>query len=106
LLKSKSIASTFAVSNYPFDPLPVLGGIFLVVFAITGSTVIWVYAGIHRDATLSYLTDTTPGELGRPFWLQLVTFGAGPLLGLLTTLFPPTTEFISSWILPSTQALK
>ena len=41
---------------------------------------IWVYAGMHRDATLSYMTDTTPGELGRPFWLQLVTLVPDPYL--------------------------
>lgn len=32
------IATTLAVSSYPFDPLPVLGGIFLVIFVITGTT--------------------------------------------------------------------
>ena len=100
------IASTFAVSSYPFDPLPVLGGMFLMVFSLTGGTVIWVYAQMHRDATLSYITNTRPGELGGKFWIQLVTFGAGPLLGLLTTLFPSITDFLSSWILPSAQALK
>jgi len=100
------VASTFAVSSYPFDPLPVLGGMFLMVFFLTGGTVIWVYAQMHRDATLSYITNTRPGELGGKFWIQLVTFGAGPLLGLLTTLFPSITDFLSSWILPSAQALK
>jgi hypothetical protein len=68
--------------------------------------VIWVYAEMHRDTTLSYMTNTQPGQLGSKFWLQLVTFGAGPLLGLLTTLFPSITEFVSSWLLPSTQVLK
>ena len=60
----------------------------------------------NLDATLSYMTNTQPGELGSKFWLQLVTFGAGPLIGLLTTLFPSITDFVSSWLLPSTQALK
>ena len=46
------------------------------------------------------------GELGGKFWWQLVTFGAGPLLGLLTTLFPSLTEFISSWMQPTSQFLK
>jgi hypothetical protein len=47
-----------------------------------------IYAGMHRDATLSYITGTHPGELGLEFWRQLITFRVGPLLGLLTTLFP------------------
>ena len=100
------VASTLAVSSYPFDPLPVLGGIFLTVFVITGVTMIAIYAGMHRDATLSYITGTRAGELGLEFWRQLVTFGAGPLLGLLTTLFPSITDFITSWLQPSTQVMK
>jgi len=100
------VASTLAVSSYPFDPLPVLGGIFLAVFIITGATLIVIYAGMHRDATLSYITGTRAGELGLEFWRQLITFGIGPLLGLLTTLFPSITDFITSWLQPSSQVMK
>jgi hypothetical protein len=100
------VATTLAVSSYPFDPLPTLGGIFLVVFAIVGSTMILIYAQMHRDATLSYITGSEPGELGGEFWRQLFTFGVGPLLGLLTTLFPSITDFVVSWLQPSSQAIK
>ena len=100
------VAATFSASSYPFDPLPVLGGVFLPVFLITGGTVITVYAGMNRDATLSHITNTPPGELGGQFWLQLITFGIGPLVGLLTTLFPSITDFATSWLQPSVQALK
>jgi hypothetical protein len=100
------VAATFAVSSYPFDPLPLLGGVFLAVFLITGGTIIIVYAGMNRDATLSHITNTRPGELGGQFWLQLITFGIGPLVGLLTTLFPSITDFVTSWLQPSVQALK
>jgi len=100
------IATTLAVSSYTFDPLPVLGGIFLTVFIIIGTTLVVIYAGMHRDATLSYITDTSPGELGGEFWRQVFTFGVGPLLGLLTTLFPSITDFVVSWLQPSTQAVK
>ncbi|HEY0701234.1 MAG TPA: hypothetical protein VGD60_00560 [Candidatus Acidoferrales bacterium] len=100
------VATTFAVSSYPFDPLPVLGAIFLAVFVITGTTVVLIYAGMHRDATLSYVTDTSPGELGGEFWKQVFTFGVGPLIGLLTTLFPSIMDFIVSWLQPSAQVIK
>jgi hypothetical protein len=100
------VATTLAVSSYPFDPLPVLGGIFLTVFIITGVTMIVIYAGMHRDATLSYITGTRTGELGVEFWRQLITFGVGPLLGLLTTLFPSITDFVMSWLQPGSQAIK
>ena len=100
------VATTLAMSSYPFDPLPVLGGIFLAVFVIIGTTMILIYAGMHRDATLSYITGSQPGELGGEFWRQLITFGIGPLLGLLTTLFPSITDFVVSWLQPSAQAIK
>ena len=100
------VATTLAVSSYPFDPLPTLGGIFLVVFAIVGGTMILIYAQMHRDATLSYITGSEPGELGGEFWRQLFTFGVGPPLGLLTTLFPSITDFVVSWLQPSSQAIK
>jgi hypothetical protein len=100
------VTTTLAVSSYPFEPLPVLGGIFLSVFTITGTTIVLIYAGMHRDATLSYITDTSPGELGGEFWRELITYGIGPLIGLLTTLFPSITDFLVSWIQPSVDVIK
>ena len=100
------VAATLAASSYPFDPLPVLGGIFLTVFAIAGGAAMVVLAQMHRDSTLSHITNTAPGQLGGRFWVHLITFGIGPLLGLLTTLFPSITDFVSSWLQPSVQALQ
>jgi len=97
---------TFAVSSYPFDPLNVLGGIFFTVFAIVGGVTVLAYSQMCRDATLSHITNTRPGELGTDFWVRLVTFGVGPLIGLLTTLFPSITDFVFSWLQPGVQALK
>jgi hypothetical protein len=100
------VATTLAVSSYPFEPLGVLGGIFLTVFVICGAIAIVVYAQMSRDATLSHITNTTPGALGGEFWRKLVTTGIGPLLALLTTLFPSIGDFVISWLQPSAQALK
>jgi hypothetical protein len=100
------LATTLAMSSYPFEPLDVLGGIFLAVFVIFGGLSVVIYAQMARDTTLSHITNTKPGELGWEFWARLLAFGAGPLLGLLTTLFPSITDFVVSWLQPSTQALK
>ena len=99
------VSATLAVSSYPFDPLNVLGGIFLGVFAVGGGLSVLVYSQMSRDATLSHITNTRPGELGGEFWTRLVGFGAGPLIGLLTTLFPSITDFVFSWLQPNVQAL-
>ncbi|MFL6303328.1 MAG: hypothetical protein ACJ72H_07285 [Candidatus Sulfotelmatobacter sp.] len=100
------VAVTFAASSYPFDPLPVLGATFLGVFVIAGGISMMVLAQMHRDATLSYITHTQPGELGPQFWIHLITFGVGPLIGLLTTLFPALTDFVASWLQPNMQVLQ
>jgi hypothetical protein len=84
----------------------VLGAIFLTVFLSVGGVMVVVYSQMSRDATLSHITNTKPGELGVDFWVRLLGFGVGPLLGLLTTLFPSITDFALSWLQPSVAALK
>jgi len=68
--------------------------------------VVLAYSQMSRDATLSHITNTRPGELGGDFWMRIVAFGIGPLIGLLTTLFPSITDFVFSWLQPGVQALK
>jgi hypothetical protein len=100
------LGMTLAVASYPFEPRQALGRLFVGLFLISGITVAYVYASMLRDATLSYVTDTNPGELGWQFWGRLLTFGLGPLIALLTTLFPSLTDFLVSWVQPGSQALK
>ncbi len=100
------VAATLAVSTYPFDPLPVIGAVFLILFALVGSIMVFAYSEMCRDTTLSHIANTNPGELGSQFWVRLAAFGLGPLLGLLTTLFPSMTDFIVSFLQPGAQAIK
>jgi len=100
------LGMTFAVSSYPFEPITVLGPIFLVVFVFVGGVLTLAYSQMSRDATLSHITDTTPGKLGFEFWTRLIAFGIGPLLGLLTTLFPSIADLAFSLVQPGAQALK
>jgi hypothetical protein len=100
------VAVTLSVSSYPFDPLPVIGAVFLVLFAAVGAVMIVTYAEMMRDATLSRMASTNPGELGLSFWVKIVGLGAGPLFALLTTLFPSMTDFVVSFLQPGAQAIK
>jgi hypothetical protein len=95
-----------AVSSYPFDPRPALSGSLLLLFVALGTVVVFVYADMHRDATLSHVTNTNPGELGSEFWFKIIGFGAAPLLGLLTTVFPELSGSIFSWLQPGLNSLK
>lgn len=100
------VAVTLAVSSYPFDPRPGLSGTLICLFLALGVIISLVYANMHRDSTLSHLTNTTPGELGPEFWFKLIGFGLGPLLGLLTTVFPGLADFLFSWLEPGLASLK
>jgi hypothetical protein len=100
------VATTLAASSYPFEPLDRVGGIFLTVFLLIAVITILVYSQMSRDATLSHITNTQPGRLGWDFGFKIAAFGIGPLIGLLTTLFPSITDFLFSWLQPGAGALR
>jgi hypothetical protein len=78
----------------------------VALFAIVFGVMVKVYAEMHRDSTLSHVTDTKPGELGSEFWLKLVGFGLAPTLGLISRIFPGITDFIYTWLQPGISSLK
>jgi hypothetical protein len=100
------VAATAAISTYPFDPRQALSMILIALFVITGAVIVIVYAEMHRDATLSHVTNTKPGELGTEFWFKIIGFGFAPLIGLLTRVFPGISDFIFSWLQPGVSSLK
>ncbi len=100
------VAATVAISSYPFDPRPLLSGALLVLFLAFGGIVAFTYADMHRDATLSHVTNTKPGELGSEFWFKIVGYSAIPLLGLITQVFPEWSGFLFSWLQPGLSSLK
>ncbi len=100
------LASAVAMSAYPFDPRQALSGILITLFLIVGTVIVKVYADMHRDATLSHVTNTKPGELGTEFWFKIIGFGFAPLIGLLARLFPGITDFLFSWVQPGVSSLK
>jgi hypothetical protein len=100
------IALCIAVSSYPFDPRTLLSGILLSLFVAFGGVVVFTYADMHRDATLSHITNTKAGELGSEFWFKVIGYGAAPLLGLITQVFPEWSGFLFSWLQPGLASLK
>jgi hypothetical protein len=100
------VASAAAMSSYPFDPRQGLSAVLIALFVIAGTVIVKVYADMHRDATLSHVTNTKPGELGTEFWFKIVGFGIAPLIGLLTRIFPGITDFIFAWLQPGIASLK
>jgi hypothetical protein len=100
------VALALGITTYPFDPRPLLNGFIVVLFLVLGFFIFTVYAEMFRDATLSRLTDTNPGELGSEFWLKVIGFGVGPVFSLLASIFPAFANFFFSWMQPGVSSLK
>ena len=100
------LSIALVLPSYPFDPRPILTGSAVALFVIVSAVVFVVYSQMFRDATLSHLTNTRPGELGMEFWLKFISFGVGPLFGLLATVFPEFSSFFFSWLQPSLSSIK
>ena len=100
------VATTFAIACYPFIPKSGLFLCMLVELFLIAIVVCYVYAGMARDETLSYITNTEPGRLGAEFWLKFITFIVGPVIGLMATQFPQVADSIYSWLQPGLEAIK
>lgn len=95
-----------SLNSYPFEPKQTLHALLVILFLLIIVVVAVVYAQMHRDATLSRITDTTPGELGSDFWIRLAAFGAVPLLSLLLSQYTGFNNFLFSWLQPALESLK
>jgi hypothetical protein len=100
------VFALLSFGSYPFEPRASFHSIMVVLFFVAVGMVSFVFAQMHRDTTLSHITDTTPGELGLDFWLRLASFVAVPLLSLLAVQFPQVNSILSSWMQPALQAFK
>lgn len=100
------VTVTVAMASYPFDPRPGISVATVILFLAVGTVIVLVYAQMHRDPILSYLTNTKPGELGIDFWFKLIGFGIGPVIGLLATVFPDLTNFLFAWVQPGISSMR
>jgi len=78
----------------------------ILLFLIVIRAVALVLAQMHRNPTLSRITDTTPGKLEVEFWIRLGSFIALPLRSLIAVQFPQFSNFLFSWLRPALQALR
>jgi hypothetical protein len=99
------VSVCFAVSFYPFVPRAQISIWLIVNLACIGVAVIYVYAGMERDETLSYITNTKPGHLSSEFWIKLAGFLAGPVIGIVTTQYPAIADTLLAWLQPGLGSL-
>lgn len=99
-------AIALSVAFYPYTPRPTIALALTLLLGFIAAVVGVVYAGLDRDATLSHITNTKPGSLGAPFWIRIISFAGVPALSLIVAQFPEITDFVTSWIQPSLNAIK
>ncbi|MGA2136784.1 MAG: hypothetical protein ABSH50_31220 [Bryobacteraceae bacterium] len=93
------------VTQYPFEPRGAIQLMLALLLAFIVIGVGTVFAQLHRDATLSHITDTKPGELGTDFYLRMAGFVALPLFSFLASQFPSVNRLLYSWLQPVIQSL-
>jgi hypothetical protein len=96
------LLATLLLSSYPYPPQSLLRLILLVVLGGTVGTLIVVLVQMNRDEVLSRIDRTEPGRVtwNFSFVMNLLTFGALPLLTLLSSEFPELRKILFAWADP------
>ncbi len=89
-----------SLAVYPWQGARNGGLLMACVFVVAGAGVILVFMQTERDAILSRLSGSKPGELSSGFWLKLLSYGAIPLATILATYFPEVGRWLFVMIGP------
>ncbi len=101
------LLSVMLLSSYPFQPQGIVKLAFIALLLSTVVVLFLVMTQMSRDDVLSSITRTDPGKVSwdTTLVLNLVLFGAIPLLALLSSEFPSVRSFLFSWAEPMARSL-
>ena len=94
-----------ALSAFDFQAPQAIFRLVVAGLIIGGSAVMLAFAQMERDPVLSRLSGTQEGELGKNFYVRALTFGAVPVMTVLTTQFPAISRYASVLVQPLTSYL-
>ena len=94
-----------AFHTYAFRADQAIDWWFFGLFAFMGIGIVLVVAQIERNPLLSRLSNTTPGELGTGFYLQLLKYGAVPILTIFGSQVPWVSNVVLKLVQPALEAL-
>jgi hypothetical protein len=100
------LLTLISLNSYPFQSSHVLGWFMAILLIAIGLAVGFVLASSERDPVLSRLNRTTPGKIGKDFYLNLLSYGALPVLTVLAAQFPTIGSFLFSWVQPVLQTMR
>jgi hypothetical protein len=100
------LLTLLAAISYPFDQPRLIAWSSTLILAALLFTVGTVLAQMDRDAILSRMSDTKPGEVRYMLFLKhMLAVGGLPLITVLATLFPAIGSFLFSWAAPVLESL-
>jgi hypothetical protein len=99
------VLALMSVGSYPFLAGRQWVWVLAVVFVVFGAAIVISFAQMSRDAILSRISGTDPGKLDLSFFLRVLSYGALPLVALLTSQFPSVGRSLFSWVQPALNAL-
>jgi hypothetical protein len=101
------VATTLLVSSYPYRPQQLIQTIALFVFAAIVVCLVWLIGAMNRNAGLSQMAVTEPGELtwDRTLFANLALYGIVPLVALISSQYSGLRETLFDWIKPLMQFL-
>lgn len=100
------VLTLISLNSYSFQSGHVLGWFMATLLIAIGIAVGFMLAAAERDEVLSRLNGTTPGKIGKDFYMNLLSYGALPVLTVLAAQFPSIGSFLFSWVQPVLQALR
>ncbi len=100
------VLTLISLNSYPFQSGHVLGWFMAGLLIAMGLAVGFVLASTERDMVLSRLNGTAPGKIGKDFYMNLLSYGALPVLTVLAAQFPSVGSFLFSWVQPLLQTLR
>lgn len=100
------VLAVFSVMFYPFAGRKTLGELLTLTFVALLIWIGWMMVQFQKNAMLSKLEGSTPGEVSyAQLAFHLLTVGGVPLLALATAQFPALGQFVFSLLRPVLGAL-
>lgn len=96
------VLTTLLISSYPFQPQTLFSTISFFVFAGVVAVLLWVIGSVNRNASLSRMSGSTPGELtwDRTLFGNLALYFIVPAITLASAQFPALRETLFKWVEP------
>ncbi len=100
------LLTLLAAISYPFDRPQIIAWAATATLAALLFTVGTVLAQMDRDAILSRMSNSTPGQVRYMAFLKhMLAVGGLPLITVLATLFPAIGKYLFSWAAPIVESL-